>query len=229
VTARVSHSVVTESEEQTIDLGRRLAATLRIGDVVTLTGELGSGKTRFTRGIAQALGVDPGAVASPTFVLATRHEGRMPESGAAATLVHIDAYRLRGPEDLPLLGWDRLLDGSSIVIIEWADRIGAEPLAGVEPISVHLEHAGPESRRIGISFPPGRGWSLEKSPAAAPASAHAGESSRPCPTCRTPVDPSSANAPFCCERCRLIDLGKWLGGEYRVSRPMRPSDADESA
>lgn len=91
-------------------LGAHIAAQLRAGDVVLLTGELGAGKTTLTRGLGAALGVR-GTVTSPTFVLARTH----PREGAAP-LVHVDAYRLSGAEELDDLDLD--LEGS-IVVVEW--------------------------------------------------------------------------------------------------------------
>ncbi len=91
-------------------LGARIAAQLRAGDVVLLTGELGAGKTTLTRGLGAALGVG-GTVTSPTFVLARTH----PREGAPP-LIHVDAYRLGGADELDDLDLD--LD-ASIVVVEW--------------------------------------------------------------------------------------------------------------
>lgn len=91
-------------------LGARIAAQLRAGDVVLLTGELGAGKTTLTRGLGAALGVR-GTVTSPTFVLARTH----PREGAPP-LVHVDAYRLGGADELDDLDLDF---DASIVVVEW--------------------------------------------------------------------------------------------------------------
>jgi tRNA threonylcarbamoyl adenosine modification protein YjeE len=96
--------------EAMAELGARIARVLRAGDVVLLTGELGAGKTTLTRGLGAALGVR-GTVTSPTFVLARTHP-----RDAAPPLVHVDAYRLGGADELDDLDLD--LDGS-IVVIEW--------------------------------------------------------------------------------------------------------------
>lgn len=90
--------------------GARLAAQLRAGDVLVLTGELGAGKTTFTRGLGEALGVR-GAVTSPTFVLARTHPRE-----AGAPLVHVDAYRLSDAAELDDLDLDL---AASITVIEW--------------------------------------------------------------------------------------------------------------
>lgn len=92
------------------ELGARIAAEVRAGDVVLLSGELGAGKTTLTRGLGAALGVR-GTVTSPTFVLARTHP-----RNDAPSLVHVDAYRLGGPDELDDL--DLAFD-ESIVVIEW--------------------------------------------------------------------------------------------------------------
>ena len=92
-------------------LGRRVAAELRAGDVIVLTGNLGAGKTTLTRGLGEALGVR-GAVTSPTFVIARTH----PRASGGAPLVHVDAYRLSDPLELDDLDIDF---AGSIVVVEW--------------------------------------------------------------------------------------------------------------
>jgi tRNA threonylcarbamoyladenosine biosynthesis protein TsaE len=145
----------TASESETIDLASRFAASLQPGDVLALHGDLGAGKTRFVRGLAIGLGIDPADVSSPTFVLVNEY------TGPAAPLVHIDAYRLEQQEDLDALGWDRIFDGTSIVAVEWAERLAAHLPAG--RFEVTIEHAGREHRRILIQTPPGRGATLSES------------------------------------------------------------------
>lgn len=107
-----------ETTDEMGALGARLAAVLRAGDVVVLTGPLGAGKTTMTRGLGTALGAR-GQVSSPTFVLARTHP-----TTAGPDLVHVDAYRLSDPVELDDLDldWD-----ASIVVVEWGrgfvDRI----------------------------------------------------------------------------------------------------------
>src|SRR3954469_15745038 len=84
--------IVVESEAETDRLGRALAGLGARGAVIGLVGPLGAGKTRLTRAIAEALGVDPGAIASPTFVLIHEYEGRIP-------VYHFDAYRLADADE----------------------------------------------------------------------------------------------------------------------------------
>lgn len=112
-------TVTVESAERMRDIGRRLAALLRPGDLVLLTGELGAGKTTLTRGLGEGLGVR-GAVTSPTFVIARVHP---PLDGAAARppLVHVDAYRLGGGlEEMEDLDLDVSLP-ESVVVVEWGE------------------------------------------------------------------------------------------------------------
>lgn len=105
-----------ESPEQMQDLGRRLAAGLRAGDLVLLTGALGAGKTTLARGLGAGLGVR-GAVTSPTFVIARVH----PSVSGGPPLVHVDAYRLGGGlEEMEDLDLDVSLP-ESVVVVEWGE------------------------------------------------------------------------------------------------------------
>jgi len=103
-------------------LGRRLAGLLRAGDLVVLTGDLGSGKTTLTQGIGDGLGVR-GPVTSPTFVIARVH----PSEVQGAPLVHVDAYRLGGIDELDDLDLETSLD-DSVTVVEWGEGV-AEGLA----------------------------------------------------------------------------------------------------
>jgi tRNA threonylcarbamoyladenosine biosynthesis protein TsaE len=112
-----SREFVTHSAEETIALGRELAAMLTPPKLVLLRGDLGAGKTTLVKGIAAAF--DAAAeedVTSPTFTLV--HEYRAPE----VTLYHIDLYRVDTPRQLETLGLDDLIAGNSILLIEWGDK-----------------------------------------------------------------------------------------------------------
>jgi tRNA threonylcarbamoyladenosine biosynthesis protein TsaE len=114
--ARVTATVVARTPEHMRELGRRLAALLRPGDLVLLTGELGAGKTTLTRGLGEGLGVR-GDVTSPTFVIARVH----PSLGDGPPLVHADAYRLGGGlEEMEDLDLDVSLP-ESVVAVEWGE------------------------------------------------------------------------------------------------------------
>jgi tRNA threonylcarbamoyladenosine biosynthesis protein TsaE len=102
------------------DLGRRLAALLRAGDLVVLTGPLGAGKTTLAQGIGQGLGVR-GPVTSPTFVIARVH----PSLGAGPALVHADAYRLGSRAEVDDLDLDADLD-TSVTVVEWGEGLVEE-------------------------------------------------------------------------------------------------------
>jgi tRNA threonylcarbamoyladenosine biosynthesis protein TsaE len=109
----------THSADEARDLGKRLAGVLRAGDLVILSGDLGAGKTTFTQGIGAGLGVR-GDVTSPTFVISRVH----PSLGDGAPLVHVDAYRLGGIEELDDLDLDTSLDDA--VTVEGVAEVLAE-------------------------------------------------------------------------------------------------------
>ena len=108
--------VVSHSATQTQRLGARLGELARTGDLFCLEGELGSGKTCFAQGLGRGLGV-PGAIHSPTFILANEHHGgRLP-------LFHLDVYRVRGADEAIGIGLDDYLSGDGVCVIEWAEKI----------------------------------------------------------------------------------------------------------
>lgn len=135
---------MTASESETADLAAALARGFAGGEVVLLSGELGTGKTAFVRGLARGLGVDPDEVASPTFVLLTRYPGRL-------FLHHADLYRLRGDGDEHELGLAELPGPSGVLAVEWAERLRDERWP--KAIRVRLEHAGEERRHVRIEDP----------------------------------------------------------------------------
>ncbi len=108
-------SITTHSAEETLVLGRRLAATLRKGDVLALAGDLGAGKTQLVKGIAAGLGIAQ-EVTSPTFTLIHEYPG------GKVPLYHIDLYRLDSPGEALKIGLDEYLGGNGVAIIEWADK-----------------------------------------------------------------------------------------------------------
>lgn len=107
---------LSRSEAETEDLGRRLAAVLPPGAVVAYRGDLGMGKTAFTRGLARGLGYE-GRVTSPTFTIVNEYEGSGPP------LFHFDMYRLEGAEDLFDIGWEDYLDRGGVCAVEWSERV----------------------------------------------------------------------------------------------------------
>ncbi|WP_437229682.1 tRNA (adenosine(37)-N6)-threonylcarbamoyltransferase complex ATPase subunit type 1 TsaE [Planctomicrobium sp. SH661] len=131
---RESHSL-----EETFLFGRQLAAVLQAGDVVSLIGNLGAGKTHLVQAIAEGLNVDREEVHSPTFVLIQEYDGRIP-------VCHVDAYRLRDIDEFLELGADELLGGEGICLIEWADRV--EEVLPRDRLTIRIETTGITSRRI---------------------------------------------------------------------------------
>jgi tRNA threonylcarbamoyladenosine biosynthesis protein TsaE len=131
----------THSQNETQSLGASLGALLGPGAVVALYGELGTGKTRLVKGIAQALGLSPSAVRSPTFtILHTYEEGRRP-------LHHFDAYRVQTPDEFIELGFEEYVaDDEGITCIEWANRV--ETLLPPSALRLELTHVAPHQRRI---------------------------------------------------------------------------------
>lgn len=133
--------VDSQSAEQTEAVGARIAARLQPGDLVLLSGDLGSGKTTLIRGACRALGItDP--VTSPTFTIGQRYAGgRMPVS-------HLDLYRLESLEDEDPALLDDYLSPDGVAFIEWPGA--GEGRFGRPALQVRMAHAGEESRRIEI-------------------------------------------------------------------------------
>ncbi len=128
--------------EDTRAFGVRLAAVLRAGDLVVLTGPLGAGKTALTQGIGAGLGVS-GRVVSPTFVIARVHRGgRVP-------LVHVDAYRLRSIDEVDDLDLDVETD-DAVTVVEWGAGL-VEALAGDRLEVVLTRDAGSELRTVSVT------------------------------------------------------------------------------
>ena len=132
--------VETAGEDETIAAGEALARTLAPGAVVLLYGQLGAGKTAFVRGVARGLGAAADDVSSPTFTIIQEY------AGTAATLYHVDLYRLDSPE-VDDLGLEELVGGDGIVAIEWADRWSGRPDDAIE---VTIEDRGEDRREIRI-------------------------------------------------------------------------------
>jgi tRNA threonylcarbamoyladenosine biosynthesis protein TsaE len=135
--------IVSQSTGDTQTLGEQLGHLLDAGDIVCLYGELGSGKTMLSKGIAKGLGVtDEQAVRSPSFVLIHRYQGRVP-------IYHIDLYRLDGPTEIADIGVRELLGGDGVAVIEWADKLDASLPS--ERLDIALAHRTEETRLITIT------------------------------------------------------------------------------
>jgi tRNA threonylcarbamoyladenosine biosynthesis protein TsaE len=137
-------TIEVESEAETERVGRALAAVVGPGRVLGLIGPLGAGKTRLVRAVAEALGVDPGAIASPTFVLIHEYEGVLP-------VYHFDTYRLEGPDDFDALGAADYWDSGGVCLVEWADRV-ADRLPR-DAWTIRIEPLGATRRRIDLQIP----------------------------------------------------------------------------
>jgi len=239
------------STEETEQFGAVLGDLLRSQTAhpgaiaILLSGELGAGKTTFVRGLAEGLGADGSAVASPTFTMRIDHRGER-------SLAHIDAWRLQNDE-LESIGFDELLEGDGVVAIEWPERVASA--LPTRHIRLRLEHAAPqeehgeagrtatidatalgprENARIdeGLSLlvrapriaPPscpvcGRPLSVDRfSSDGSFASPPAGESHQ----AQAGESADSMSAPFCSPRCRLADLGDWLMMRHRIVGKEQP-------
>lgn len=135
---------ISHSAEQTARLGFRLGEILRPGDVICLYGELGAGKTAFTRGLGKGWGAVP-AVTSPTFTLV--HEHTRPAD--ALRLYHVDAYRLAGEVDGLSFGLDEMLMDDNPLVIEWPERVS--DLLPAERLDIHFDFQSHERRHITLA------------------------------------------------------------------------------
>ena len=129
---------ITHSPEETEALGFALGQRLSAGDIIAYRGDLGAGKTAFTRGLAKGLGCTD-MVTSPTYTIVNEYlSGRLP-------LFHFDMYRLASSEDLWDIGWEDYLDRNGICAVEWSENVED---AMEEPIVVTIEKTGENTRRI---------------------------------------------------------------------------------
>ena len=133
---------ITNSEQETEQLGRRLGQALQPGSVIAYTGDLGAGKTAFTRGLASGLEI-PERVTSPTFTIVNEYEGgRMP-------LFHFDMYRLGGADELFDIGWEDYLARGGVCAVEWSENI--DEALDEEPIRIDIRRGEHNNqRRISI-------------------------------------------------------------------------------
>ncbi|SCW66360.1 tRNA threonylcarbamoyladenosine biosynthesis protein TsaE [Ruminococcaceae bacterium YRB3002] len=135
----------TTSSDQTEEFASRFAALLKAGDIITLDGDLGAGKTCFARGVARGMG-SPSHVSSPTFTIVNEYEGgRLP-------VYHFDTYRLGGCEDFVMAGLDEYLWKDGVCLIEWSDIIG-DIIPG-SAVRIRIEGTG-DVRRFVIECPGG--------------------------------------------------------------------------
>ncbi len=136
--------IITRSPGETEKVGAALGAVLQPGTVIAYVGDLGAGKTAFTRGLARGLGArEP--VTSPTYTIVNEYlSGRMP-------LFHFDMYRLSSSEDLWDIGWEDYLDRGGVCAVEWSENV-ADALAGA--MTVRIDKLGEETRKITVKGGP---------------------------------------------------------------------------
>ncbi len=141
---------VSNSAEETIELGRKMGSQLKGGEVIAVCGSLGSGKTHLIKGIAAGAGAgDSRRVSSPTFVIVNEYKG----GAGRLDIYHIDAYRLGSIAEFEMLGFDDFCYPQSVVLIEWADKIESA-LGAIDYIRIELFHAGETKRKIHIENAP---------------------------------------------------------------------------
>lgn len=137
----------THSPRQTELLGAKLAQCLRPGQVIAFRGDLGAGKTAFTRGIARGLGIEE-PVTSPTYTIVNEYlQGKMP-------LFHFDMYRLHSADDLFDIGWEDYLERGGVCVVEWSENV-ADALEDPITVTIEKQPDREEDRKItieGVAF-----------------------------------------------------------------------------
>ena len=139
---------LTHSTDETLELAGTVGELLRAGDVVSLVGDLGAGKTVFARGVARALGVTE-PVVSPSFTIVREYDGRMP-------LVHVDVYRIDTVQELHDLGFEELVRDDAVTLVEWGDMI--DGLLPADRLDVRLAPGDTDDERVVEIEGHGRSW-----------------------------------------------------------------------
>ena len=141
----------TASSEETIAVGRELAALLKPPQMILLRGGMGAGKTTLMKGMAEALGAaEAEEVTSPTFTLIHEYEGE--QEGAKVRLFHLDVYRLEQERQLETLGWEELRAADSLVLVEWGDKFPV--LAQQADGEIEIEPLEGDGRRVTLRMKP---------------------------------------------------------------------------
>ena len=137
--------IITQSVEETIIYGEKLGALVNSGDVICLTGNLGTGKTHFVKGFAKGLKIED-SITSPTFTIVNEYQGRL-------KLNHFDVYRVSDPEEIENIGFDEYIFSSAVSIIEWANLI--EELIPEESLRINIikvPKKGDNYREIEVTY-----------------------------------------------------------------------------
>lgn len=143
------HEFTTQSDADTIELGRKLAGLLKPPQLLILRGDLGTGKTTLVKGIAQALdAAEADEVTSPTFTLVHEYEGSL--DGKPVKLFHLDVYRLEGERALETLGLDELLTPDALVLVEWGEKFKSIRKKSTGEISI--SSTGGDARKITVTL-----------------------------------------------------------------------------
>ena len=136
--------ITTHSADETQALGKKLAESLRPGDVIAYFGDLGAGKTAFTRGIAEGLGVSE-QVTSPTYTIVNEYlSGRLP-------LFHFDMYRLGSSDELFDIGWEDYLARGGVCAVEWSENVADAIPPDAVRVAIERAPGGDDCRRITIT------------------------------------------------------------------------------
>jgi len=135
--------IISGSVNQTLSIGRSISGNLQAGDIICLFGNLGSGKTVLTKGIALGLGLHKKDVISPSYVLIREYKGRR------LPLYHFDLYRLNKAREVILLGYEEYFYGEGVSVVEWADRLGKLLPEGY--LRIDLRVRGATKRELKIS------------------------------------------------------------------------------
>lgn len=131
--------IISSSPQETEHIGSLLGKMLTRGDIIALSGELGSGKTTLVKGLAQGMGFDREEVVSPSFTFVNEYEGPLP-------FFHIDLYRLGDERELYEIGYEEYIGEAGVAVIEWADR--ASQAVPHESLWITLRYQGGERREI---------------------------------------------------------------------------------
>ncbi|WP_246542853.1 tRNA (adenosine(37)-N6)-threonylcarbamoyltransferase complex ATPase subunit type 1 TsaE [Fusibacter paucivorans] len=136
-------TITVDTLEKTVELASIFAETIKPGDILCLSGDLGAGKTTFTQALCKALGVTE-HVTSPTFNIMNQYEGRLP-------IYHFDVYRIAEPDEMYEIGFDEYLNGMGVSIIEWAPLV--EVLIPEDAVWMIIKTTGETSRTICLRGP----------------------------------------------------------------------------
>ncbi|WML36119.1 tRNA (adenosine(37)-N6)-threonylcarbamoyltransferase complex ATPase subunit type 1 TsaE [Clostridium sp. OS1-26] len=136
---------IVDTADSTMNLGRKLGELVHSGDIICITGDLGAGKTHFTKGIAEGLKISE-PITSPTFTIVNEYEGRL-------KLHHFDVYRVCDPDEIEAIGFDEYIFSDAVSIIEWSNFI--EELIPKEHVWVDIKKVpelGMDFRKISIKY-----------------------------------------------------------------------------